>query len=658
MAVRTFQGIQVAPVRDAGRYEPLVRIFRAVDVDSSGWITVSVHPSGAGADPNPFLSGIWVFDVDVPVSIEEIIDGSASAIARQTIDAGNDWHAYRPGRVDIQRITPPEGAPVMVDVITQRRLDVTPYGLELEGRPFLETDPIAERIDATPQGFRLYLPATSEATLAVYHGSVTKRFEGRSAAPTSQAQVAEVWQTYRKAHSLPLSVPEPSLQHQLAVNWDNVYRMVDQVDGNRHYHIGPSVYRGLWIGDATKTARAMVMLADTAGVRQLTETMRQYVLPSGQFKLMVPHTLYRETAIYVRLLALYAQHSGNADWLLARWPDVQRAIAFMEDLNATTFEDPSTLYYGLFPPGFTDGGLAGVNPEYSSTLYALGALHVALRAIDQFQIDEPRAQAWQAFRDRLAARYAEARDRDQITDRFGNAFVPMKMGPNGSSDRPTMAQWAVLEGVNYSGVYRGDEPIVQSTLSMFDAHRSQGLVRGVGWLEDGLWPWVSMLEGVTRVHIGDADEAIRQLYATANHTNLLGVWVEEQPPLGVSRRNGGDVSSATASALHLGLVRTMLVNERPDTLHLLPAFPSAWLQPGLETRITPTLTWWGAMDLVVSVTEDGSSAQIEWDLDLHAHGRAPAIRLHTGAIAEAGFDVAGIDTSLPLSGRISVPTFR
>lgn len=253
---------------------------------------------------------------------------------------------------------------------------------------------------------------------------------------------------------------------------------------------------------------------------------------------------------------------------------------------------------------------------------------------------------------------AEARGRDQITDRFGNASVPMKMGPNGSWDRPTMAQWAVLEGVNYSGVYQGDEPIVRSTLSMFDAHRSQGLVRGVGWLEDGLWPWVSMLEGVTRVHIGDADEAIRQLYATANHTNLLGVWVEEQPPRGVSRRNGGDVSSATASALHLGLVRTMLVNERPDTLHLIPALPADWLQPGLETRLAPTLTWWGSLNLVVSVNEDGSAAEIQWDLGLHAHGRAPAIKLHTGALTAAGFDVTAIDTSLPRSGRISVPIFR
>src|SRR5690606_3154679 len=180
----------------------------------------------------------------------------------------------------------------------------------------------------------------------------------------------------------------------------------------------------------------------------------------------VPHVMYRETASYIQQMVMYAEYSGNDAWLLNRWDHIQSGLRFLRELRESTLSDPNAVYYGLFPPGFTDGGLAGVNAEYSSVYYTLGALHSALRTARRLEIDEPEIDVWRKFYVDLRTSFNNAAQRDMRKDEFGNWFLPMKIGETDPDVRPTMAQWGILEAINYSELFSKGDSLAEGTTAV------------------------------------------------------------------------------------------------------------------------------------------------------------------------------------------------
>jgi hypothetical protein len=560
------------------------------------------------------------------------------------VDCGNDFQPYRAGRTDLIVAESVQPQTMKVVVRTNRRLewDAANRQLTMNGKPWLRSEPAPVMMQATVDGYELSLPLSKKVLVSVLHGMQPRIPESLADADQAMVDIATVWQRHRDAFPFPITVPDPTIQEVLEANWDNLHRMKDTVETKQQYHIGPSVYRGLWVVDATMLMQGALVMGDTSGARSMVESVATHQKANGQVEVMVPHVLYRETANFIQQMVLYAEYSGDDAWLLNRWDQLKRGIAYLQELRNSTLSDPNAIYYGLFPPGFTDGGLAGVNPEYSSVYYTLGALHSALRTVKRLDLDEPELDNWRRFYVDLRTAFNASAQRDMRKDEFGNWFLPMRIGETDPKVRPTMAQWGVLEAINLAEMFGRGDSLAEGTMSVLLQHTSQGLAVGTGWLEDALWPWFSMIQGAAHVHMEQPEAAISLLYDIANHASPLGTWVEEQQPRELGQRTGGDQSNASGSALYLTMLRRMLVNERGGTLELLPAVPEFWLGAGQKITVDRTLTHWGALSLQTEVSEDGNSLSISWSLDQRPDRKAPRIILRPEMLAKAGFKMEGV----------------
>jgi len=633
--------VEIAPVREAGQAMPYVVFFDGHDTDNDGWIRITVAPSSNGVDPNPFISGIWVFPASASVSVADVISGSARSKADLVIDCGNDLHWHQAGKTDLIVADSDKLTDMKVVIKTGRTLtwDAASRSVQMSGKAWLTTVPTAIGMREIVGGYEVSLPASDRVIVGVMHGKEPLVPTAAADGDRAMEALAGVWEKQHDVFPFPITVPDPAIQEVLEANWDNLHRMKDTVETRQQYHIGPSVYRGLWVVDATMLMQGAITHGDTSGTRHMVEAVGRHQQDNGQVIVMVPHVMYRETASYIQQMVMYAEYSGNDAWLLNRWDDVRSGLNFLRELRETTLDDPNTVYYGLFPPGFTDGGLAGVNAEYSSVYYTLGALHSALRTARRLEIDDPEVDVWRKFYVDLRTAFNKAAQRDMRKDEFGNWFLPMKIGETDPNVRPTMAQWGILEAINYSELFSKGDSLAEGTTAVLMQHTEQGLAVGTGWLADALWPWFSMIQGSAQVHMEQPEAVIDLLYDIANHASPLGTWVEEQQPREVGQRTGGDQSNASGSALYLTMMRRMLVNERTGGLELLPAVPEFWLGAGQKITVDRTLTHWGPLMLETEVSDDGNTLTIRWDLDLYEGRMAPTITLRPEMLAKAGFSL-------------------
>ena len=646
--------VDVDPFAEAGNSGATLRTVRGSDLDRDGWIRITIQPSPHGIDPNSFISGIWVFADGTEVDDKEIINGNARAIAERVIDCGNDLHMLLPGVTDLMVGRYNAGSTPEVTINTGRNLvwDVDLGGLLLGGKPHITSIPKAIGYQKVEGGYVLEYDTVSEVAVSVHHGNNPATLSSINDVNNALTSLDEVWKEHHDQHPLIYTVPDSTIQMVLQANWDNFYRTADRVEGRTYFQTGPSVYRHLWSGDATIFLQSGLFSGDTAGVRDYMDAVARYLEPTGQHKIMMPHILYRETPQYIMQLLYYAELSGDDAWLMNRWKQVQGGMDFMIDLRNQTLQYPDSSYYGLFPPGFADGGIAGVNAEYSTVYYTYVAMRHIERAIDRLRLDEPKFTQWQAFEAELLSHFRTSAQRDIRKDEYGNIFLPMVVGQKDPNPRSTLAQWAILEATNYGEWFKPGDSLGIGTLNTLVAHSDQGLAVGTGWLADGIWPWFSSIQAVSHIQMDQPDESIDLLYAITNHFSPLGTQVEEQLPRHVGERTGGDQSNASGSSYYLVHVRRMLVNERSDGLHLFPALPAEWLDAGETVRVDKTLTGFGPLTVQTQVSPDGSQLTIDWDLALRDPNWVPNLRIHSRAFKMAGFDVA-IPDNLGTTGQIT-----
>lgn len=644
--------IDIAPVQLVGQHQPYTHRYMARDENKDGWIRIVVAPSPNGVDPNVFLSGIWVFPVKANIAAADLISGKARSQAELVVDCGNDIHPFKPGRTDLLAAESDRLLDLKVVVRTQRVLgwDVQRGVLTLEGKPWLSTHPAPKAFKKTPTGYEVLLPGTDQVLVSVMHGYQPRQPQSFEDLYQAEQDLNRVWAQHTKQLPLRVNVPDSSIQQLLRANWDNLHRMKDTVETLQQYHIGPSVYRGLWVVDATMLIQGAIVHGDTSGARHMVEAVGRHQKPNGQVEVMVPHVLYRETANYINQMVMYAEYSGNDAWLLNRWDHLKRGLEYLNDLRNSTLTDSTKVYYGLFPPGFTDGGLAGVNPEYSSVYYTLIALHSAIRTVNRLKLNEPDIERWRRFYVDLRTQFNKAAQRDQRRDSYGNLFLPMRIGESDPNPRPTMAQWGLIEAINLSEFMDDGDALALGTMKVLTTHTAQGLAVGTGWLADALWPWFSMMQGAAHVHMKQPDHAIQLLYAIANHASPLGTWVEEQQPRVIGPRTGGDQSNATGSALYLTMHRRMIVNERAVSMELFPATPAEWFAAGKTIQLQQHLTRWGVLELESVVQPDGSELRLTWELNLWPGREAPKINLISSSLKQAGF--LNLPADLPLKGSL------
>lgn len=604
----------VDPIAGAERNRPVVVFFDARDDNRDGKLIIETRASADCRDPNVILNGIWVFRENSPVTAEEIIGGQAGEHAEVVVDCGREAEVQNfPTRIDAMMIMP-EGltAPLVLSVQTTRNLQYeTDSGtLTWEGRPFVTARPKSSSARKTDKGWELVFPKNmGKVEVIAIHGY--RLPPDIAVVPDLAKERTRAVQWWRNS-GLPLgrvSLADGELQHLFDASVRTLYQNRDVVDGRPNFQPGSTVYRGLWIHDGVYYMELAAMFGDTASARQAVEGLFRYQEPGGKVRVMFPIEMQRETPMFVWIMGRYARLADNRPWLKTNWDRVVSAMNHIRKTREETLKDPNAAYYGLMPPGFVDGGIAGLTADYSTVYWVLIALEASID-MARWVGDAAHEREWQAFYDDLLASFREAAERDSRRDSFGNLYLPVRVADTAGTDAPQRAQWAICEAIMLSSVFPQDDPLARGSLALLDSSCVQGLPATLGWMDGGIGVWFAPLYGLAHFIHGNTQRAIDVLYAFANHSTPHGAWAEEQMPKGVSSRTTGDYPTTSATACMLRSVLYLLALERGNSLELLRGIPSSWLKAGASVRMKDILTRFGRIGFDVSVSKDGRKATI------------------------------------------------
>jgi hypothetical protein len=602
---------EVDPLAEGAKNQPLVYFFDGRDANNDGELDVEVHASEKGPDPNTYLNAFWVFPESSGVSADAVIHGAARTQAELFVDCGRDREQLAPApRADaIIAIFAGRNFTPRITIHSSRSFTYeSSTGLVLvDGRPYLASLPQALSGIRDGENFILTLPRESPKVELVVYDACAPGKESIEIPNLEREiqQTAAYWKKEFTGRYGRIVVPDSGIQFLLDASIRNLYQVRENVCGYLQFQPGPSVYRGLWVHDAVWSTEAALSLGDSAGVRQMLEAIFTYQQANGQVRVVEPHVMNRETPLTVFMACRYALATGQRDWLLSHWPRITAGMKWLRAEHEKTLGDPSSVTYGLFPPGFSDGGLGGLTAEYSGVYWSLIALRRSIEAANWIGKNE-NAQEWSQFYDELLASFGKACARDVRKDRHGNYYLPMKIADTSTTRPPQQAQWGVMEAA-VEGVFDTREPLVQGTLAVLDSDLREGLPVGTGWLQDGLWPFCASIQAQVCLHGQNFSRANELLYAIANHASPVGTWVEEQQPATVGKRTGGDASDASASALFINQVRDMIAMERGNTIVALEGIPDNWLAPGSRLALNRVTTRRGLLTLQLRITRNGKS---------------------------------------------------
>jgi hypothetical protein len=402
-----------------------------------------------------------------------------------------------------------------------------------------------------------------------------------------------------------VQVPDAGIQALLDSSIRNIWQAREIKNGLPAFQVGPTCYRGLWIVDGAFLLEAATILG--AGDQARNGVAYELTNQKADGRIEVMQNYSKENGIVLWTCVRHAQLTQDKAWLTATWPKLERIAQYIKLLRKKTLENNSPLDDGLQPPGFPDGGIGGVQYEYTNIYWNLLGLRSFIDAARWLgKADE--AAAWQKEYDDFLAVFRKAAARDMKTDPHGNRYLPILM--NGQ-DLPQRGQWGFCHAVYPGQVFAKDDPLVAGNMAMLAATEHEGMVYGTGWDAAGIWNYFASFYGHAWLWQGDGRKAAGVLYAFANHAAPLLVWREEQSPKGGPFRKVGDMPHNWASAEFIRLAVHLLALDRGDELHLLEGMPPEWLGPGMVTRLNGIATPFGPLYLTVEVQPDGKTAALE-----------------------------------------------
>lgn len=636
----------VDPLADGIKNRPYVYFFEGSDSNGDGFLRIECHAAPESPDPNVILNCFWIFPAGSAVTADDVLSGRARRSAELVWEGGREREKWAPlERMEVLRAAVSGTVPPQLRIRTRRSLECNVNsGMVLsDSTPFCRTSPPPDRYARSGDTLTLSWPAGTRSVEAVVFGGKVRR-NLDSPLPEMKGEKERVIRYWTERAPIPrgrMTVPDARLQYLIDANTRNLYQVRDVVDGGIQFQPGPTVYRGLWLGDVCLSGSAALMLGDTESVRQALEHGMHFQGPSGQFLVLRPATALWETPIFLTMMCRYAAFTGNDAWLRTHWSVLRNGIEWIRHIRNHTYDDEQAPYSGLMPPGFVDGGIAHKTADYGTNWWVLIALEHAVEAAERLGFTKD-ARQWSELYSSFDAPLHRAILRDFKRDPRGLEYLPITIGDTTRGISPQRGQYAFLLPIPYGRFFFRRDPVleraVSGTLRMLDATTSKGMIVGSGWMPDGVWSWLGGIHSMAHHYRDSYDSAWSYLQAFADHATPLGTWVEEQQQKSVGTRTAGDASNAEASAIFLQTVRAFLLRERGDTLHLLAGFPSAWVFPGSHTQVMDGGSTLGGLSLDLRVSGGGDSLDIRVS---PTKGRTPTapVLLHLATFQNLGYVV-------------------
>jgi hypothetical protein len=625
MQVEGKEARTVDMVAEFGKNKPQAFWFEARDADVDGKIKISVDAAPQATDKNTILNGLWVFDSGTKADSEALLKGRMNAAAKVDL---NHLTVDIPGRDDIvvvqvkntgkaPRAFTPE---LIINTILPLTFKADNGNITLNGQELVSASlKMAGIVEKTRELSRIRLETQ---TLAPGEGLsfYLKYSNGKPAAGSpgsmeevlaSRAKAIEYWE---KKSQLPfdrIRVPDPGIQALVESSVRNIWEAREIKGGLPVFQVGPTCYRGLWIVDGAFLLEAAAMLGAGDQARNGVASELKTQQPDGRIQSLAKD-FWKENGLVIWTCVRHAQLTQDKVWLESVWPKLQLVAEFIKTLRKETLTNKSLLDDGMNPAGTLDGGIGGPADEYTNSYWNLTGLKAFIQAA-RWLGKSGEAAAWQQEYDSYMTAFEKAAKRDMAKDPYGNAYLPILMGPDGKKELPQRAQWAFCQAVYPGQLFPKDDPIVTGNMAMLEATEREEMVYGTGWDATGIWNYFASFYGHAWLWQGSGQKAAKALYAFGNHAAPTLVWREEQSLMGAPFRKVGDMPHNWASAEFIRLAIHLLALDRGDDLHLLEGMPVQWTRPGMVTSLTGVATPFGALTMEVKVADDGKSARLRVD---------------------------------------------
>ena len=157
-----------------------------------------------------------------------------------------------------------------------------------------------------------------------HHLSVSEAREALSA--------VQQWWDHADLPFATIQVPDPDIQGMFEASVRNIWQAREIKGGLPAFHVGPTVYRGLWVVDGSFLLEAAAILGRGQDARAGVEYLLGHQKPDGSFEIL-PH-FWKENGIVLWAATRHARLTQDKDWLRARWPRLQAVVRAIEALRA------------------------------------------------------------------------------------------------------------------------------------------------------------------------------------------------------------------------------------------------------------------------------------------------------------------------------------
>ncbi|HQY06894.1 MAG TPA: hypothetical protein PLQ52_12590, partial [Lacunisphaera sp.] len=434
------------------------------------------------------------------------------------------------------------------------------------------------------------------------------------------------------------TVGDPAIQAMIDSSLRTLWQARETINGHTQFNSSFTLYRGLWAGDAVYITNLASHLGDSRSARETLDALFAHQLPNGIVDELHPQKIFRATAETIWGVVREAEISGDWSYAEKRWPQIVLGVSGIRGLRAETLQHPGAPYYGMLPPGFSDGGILDIGSEYSSVYCTITGLRAAERLARKLSHQKEAGDFRQLADDFLTA-FNRHRVRDQRRDAHGNLYLPVRVGFKGEDPIPQLTQWAFMDAhLNGEGWLPSDHELVTGSLALLESVEQQGLPVSMGWLPGGNWAGMGLFYAFQPLILNRPEKVADILYAGANHFSSVGTSVEEQTLVGQPLKLAGDQPHNFAAAMMGHLPAAMLAYDRLGTLHLLGSVPAEWLKAGAVNRLDGWRTGAGAVTLALTVSADGKTANLQVQPITRADKKIRIV-LHTASLAQAGFTI-------------------
>lgn len=386
----------------------------------------------------------------------------------------------------------------------------------------------------------------------------------------------------------------------------NIVQARELRDGRLTFQVGPTVYRGLWVVDGHFLLEAARYLGYAREARQGLEATWARQEADGGIFAGAGREHWKDTAIAMFTLVRLAELDQDWSYFREMTAPILRGVAFLRSLRERArTEGSANGRYGLLCRGMGDGGLGGIRPEFTNTLWALAGLRAVAEAAERLEMGEL-AEA-RTFYEELRRAFFDAARQEMRRHPAGFEYLPMLMreDPQWSEPdewrqpRPQVAQWALSHAIYPGLLFDRNDPIVSGHFALMQACTREDVPIETGWLpHEGLWVYNAAFVAHAYLWAGLTDWARRTFHGFLNHASPLYCWREEQPLRGsLVAGYVGDMPHNWASAECILFLRHLLALEDGTSLRLLAGAGDFELAAAEPYALAATPTRFGPVDL-------------------------------------------------------------